>query len=128
MSAVEARKAMEAFFVAFNARDSEGLQKTMHFPHLRISGQNRISIRMNPVESKMLHDAAFDFLNKREGWDHSSLDMVEVVHESDVKVHFKIEFSRYKADSVKYATHKSLWIVTKEDDHWGILARSSYAF
>jgi hypothetical protein len=108
MSAVEARKAIEAFFTAFNARDSETLQKTMHFPHLRISGQNRISIRMDPFESKMLHDAAFDFLNEREGWDNSSLDMTEVIHESDVKVHFKVEFSRYRADGVKYATHKSL--------------------
>jgi hypothetical protein len=83
---------------------------------------------MDPYESKMLHDAAFDFLTEREGWDHSTLDMVEVIHESDVKVHFKIEFSCYMTDGTKYATPQSLWIVTKKDDHWGVLVRSSYAF
>lgn len=62
-----------------------------------------------------------------EGWSHSSLDSVEVVHESDVKVHFKIEFSRYKDDGSKYAVHESLWVVTRRDDKWGIFARSSYA-
>jgi hypothetical protein len=82
---------------------------------------------MDSFESKLRHDAAFNYLAEREGWDHSTLDLVKGIHESDVKVHFKIEFSRYRADGIKYATHQSLWIVTKEDDHWGILARSSYA-
>ncbi|MEE8397746.1 MAG: hypothetical protein V3S89_01990 [Desulfobacterales bacterium] len=72
-------------------------------------------------------ESALAYLAENEGWDRSTLDTMEVIHASDVKVHFKIEFSRYKADGSKYAVHKSLWIVTKRDGRWGIQARSSYA-
>jgi hypothetical protein len=99
MTAVEARKAIESFFTAFNNRDGDALQKTMHFPHVRINGQGRMSMIMDEYD----------------------------VHESDVKVHFKIEFSRYKDEGAMYAVHESLWVVTRRDDQWGILARSSYA-
>jgi hypothetical protein len=30
-------------------------------------------------------------LTKKEGWRHSTLDSVEVIHASEIKVHFKIE-------------------------------------
>lgn len=127
MSEVEAKKAIEAYFTAWNARDSEELQKTMHYPHMRIDRQGRMNIINDASESKKYHEIAFERLTEGEGWDHSTLDLVEVIHKSDVKVHFKIEFSRYRADGTKYATHKSLWIATKEDDQWRIRARSSYA-
>jgi hypothetical protein len=94
---------------------------------MRISGQGRMSVTMDSFESMRVSEMAFRRLTEVEEWDHSSLDVVEVVHASDVKVHFKIEFSRYKANGTKYAAHKSLWIVTKRNERWGILARSSYA-
>jgi len=127
MTAVEARKAIESFFTAFNNRDGDALQKTMHFPHVRINGQGRMSMIMDEYDSKRMSNMAFRRLTEVEGWSHSSLDSVEVVHESDVKVHFKIEFSRYKDEGAMYAVHESLWVVTRRDDQWGILARSSYA-
>jgi len=122
MSEVEARKAIEAFFAGFNARDNEAVRDALHYPHVRFaSGRVRIA------EDRSAFKTAFDFLIEREGWHHSSLDSVEVIHASDDKVHFAIEFSRYKEDGTKYVTHKSLWIVTREGDHWGVIARSSFA-
>jgi len=99
----------------------------MHFPHMRINGQGGMTLFMNEQDAKLRWDMAFTRLPEVEEWSHSSLDHVEVVHESDVKVHFKIVFSRYKGDGSKYAVHNSLWIVTKRNDEWAILARSSFA-
>ena len=122
MSEAEARKAIDAFFEGFNARDNDAIRKALHYPHVRFaSGRVRIA------EDQSAFKTRFDFLIEREGWHHSTLDSVEVIHASDDKVHFAIEFSRYKEDGTKYVTHKSLWIVTRKDDHWGVIARSSFA-
>ena len=122
MSVEEARKAIDAFFTAFNARDIEGLRNSLHYPHVRLAS-NRVFVAQERSDIK----PRFDFLTEREGWSHSSLDKVEVVHASDDKVHFAIEFSRYKEDGTRYVVHQSLWIATRDQDHWGILARSSFA-
>jgi len=126
MSEAEAAKAVEAFFRAFNAHDTEAYMKTLHFPHVRINGQGGVLIAQEASDFRPL-DKALAFLTKNEGWDHSTLDSMEVIHASRVKVHFNIEFSRYKKDGTRYAVHKSLWIITKKESGWGVQARSSYA-
>jgi hypothetical protein len=126
MLAIEAAKAIEAFFEAFNAHDGEAHLNTHHFPHIRINDQGQVRIVQNASEYQPL-ESVLEYLTRREGWHHSTLDSVEVIHASPLKVHFNIQFSRYKADGSRYAVHKSLWIVTKKDDRWGIQARSSYA-
>ena len=126
MSEVEAAKAIENFFEAFNTHDGVAHLNTHHFPHLRINDKGQVSIVQNASEYRPL-DSVLEYLTKHEGWHHSTLDSVEVIHASPLKVHFSIQFSRYKADGSKYAVHKSLWIVTKKAERWGIQARSSYA-
>ncbi len=124
MSVEQARKAIEAFFTAFNNRDNEGIAKSQHYPHFRIgSVQKKPNIVSSAEEMKI----PFDRLTEIEGWNRSTLDSVEVIHASEDKVHFAIEFSRYNDKDEKYATHRSLWIATKDDDGWGILVRSSFA-
>ncbi|MBW2062563.1 MAG: hypothetical protein JRI95_13520 [Deltaproteobacteria bacterium] len=122
MSEIEAKKAIEAFFAGFNSQDDEALRQAMNFPHVRI-GVNRVRIIPEPSDFK----AGFNFLIEREGWHHSMLDAAKAIHASDDKVHFAIEFSRFHTDGTRYVTHKSLWIVTKQNNHWGVLCRSSYA-
>jgi hypothetical protein len=56
----------------------------------------------------------FDGLTRSEGWARSSLDSVTMRQHDDVKVHFEVVFSRYKADGTKYATYQSLVGVNKE--------------
>lgn len=125
MSETEAAKEIEAFFKAFNAHDNEAYQKALHYPHIRINDNGRVLIIQDPADWSL--ERALAYLAKNEGWEYSTLDSVKVIHASEVKVHFNIEFSRYKKDGTRYAIHKSLWIVTKKDGHWGVQTRSSYA-
>ena len=126
MSEIEARQAVENFFTAFNNHDSEAHLQTLHFPHIRINGQGQVRIAQTASDFPPL-STTLPYLNQKEGWHHSTLDSAEVIHASEVKVHFNIQFSRYKADGTKYAVHKSLWIVTLKEGRWGVQARSSYA-
>jgi hypothetical protein len=119
----EARAPIEAFFKAFNARDNEALKKTLHYPHVRINEAGGVNVWKDASEA----GTNFEGLTRSEGWARSTLDSVTMRQNDDVKVHFDVVFSRYKADGTKYATYQSLWIVTKKDGQWGVQARSSFA-
>jgi hypothetical protein len=119
----DARAPIEAFFKAFNARDNEALKKTLHYPHVRINEAGGVNVWRDASEA----GTNFDGLARSEGWARSSLDSVTMRQHDDVKVHFEVVFSRYKADGTKYATYQSFWIVTLKDGKWGVQARSSFA-
>ena len=122
MSAPDARKAVEAFFDAFNRRDQDDVRKALHYPHVRFA-----SDRVRVTETAEDFTIPYEWLEKKEGWHHSTLDSCELVHEGPDKVHFDVRFRRYHADSSCYASHQTLWIVTCRDGAWGVQARSSYA-
>ncbi len=74
-------------------------------------------------EARAPIDAFFKAFNAR---DNDALKKTMRQHD-EVKVHFEVVFSRYKADGTKYATYQSLWVSTRKDGRWGIQARSSFA-
>ena len=123
MGAVEdARAAVEAFFVAFNARNTPGQRDVMHFPHVRLA-----SSRVIVTETAEQFAVPYERLEEVEGWHHSTLDACELVHDGPDKVHFDVRFRRYHADGECYAEHRSLWVITRDEQGWGVQARSSYA-
>jgi hypothetical protein len=94
----------------------------MNFPHVRLaSGRVIVTERAEDFRTP------YELLIEREGWHHSTLDRCDLVHDGPDKVHFDVRFRRYHEDGSVYAEHRSLWVVTRDDDHWGIQARSSYA-
>ena len=40
------------------------------------------------------------------------------------KVHFELTFTRWHPDGTRYWTVPALWLVTRQDDRWGIQVRS----
>ena len=51
----------------------------------------------------------------------------EVIHSGPDKVHIDTRFIRYRADGSVLASFDSLYVVTKQDGRWGVVARSSFA-
>jgi len=116
----EARKPINDFFSAFNARDIEGSRKTLHFPHMQIAGSD-VSI-LNDPESFQI-----DFQSlANEGWTYSTLDSCTMRQICDEKVHFELQLSMHQANDSRYATHQALWIVTRQEGVWGIQCRSIF--
>jgi hypothetical protein len=122
-SEAEALKAINAYMDAFNARDVAGLDRAMNFPHVRhASGKVRV------MEEPGSHpDRMFELFAEAHGWDHSEWDYRRVVQSTDDKVHFVVQFTRYRKDGSKIGVFPSVWVVTRQEGHWGIQMRSSFA-
>ena len=115
-----ARQLLDDFFVAFNAADNPAMRKLANFPHAFIFGNGRMQVSADASEFGI----DFAGMRAREQWDKSTLDSVRAVDVSEDKVHFEIVFSRYRPDGTIYWTVPALWIVTRQDGHWGIQLRS----
>ena len=116
----EARKPIDDFFAALNARDIESGRKTLHYPHIQIAG-NDLSILEDPESFQI------DFQSlSSEGWTHSTLDSCIMRQNCDEKVHFEVQLSMHKANTSRYATYQALWVVTRKNGTWGIQCRSIF--
>ena len=116
----EARKPIDDFFTAFNARDVESGRKTLHYPHVQIAGSD-LTILEDPESFQI------DFQSlASEGWTHVTLDSCAMRQSCEEKVHFEVQLSMHKANNARYATYQALWVVTKKDGIWGIQCRSIF--
>jgi hypothetical protein len=116
----EARKPIDDFFTALNAKNIEGIRKTLHYPHMQIAG-NQVSILNEPE----LFQIDFESL-ATEGWTYSTLDSCAMRQNCNEKVHFEIQMSMHQANNSRYATFQALWIVTWKEGKWGIQCRSIF--
>lgn len=116
----EARKPIDDFFTALNARDIEGCRRTLHYPNIQIAG-NEIIILDNPESFQI------DFQSLgNEGWTYSTLDSCSMRQSCNEKVHFEVQLSMHRANDSRYATYQALWIVTKMEGVWRIQCRSIF--
>ena len=116
----EARKPIDDFFSALNARDLESGRKTLNYPHIQIAGSD-LSILNGPEEFQIDFQALAG-----EGWTYSTLDSCTMRQFCDEKVHFELQLSMHRANDARYATYQALWIVTRQDGIWGIQCRSIF--
>jgi hypothetical protein len=113
-----------AFIDAFNAQDHDALANTLNFPHVRLANGRFVTIEDST--SFVARSRKNAPLLEAEGWDHTALKDVQVVHAGRDKVHMALAIDRCHADGSVYNHFETLWIATCEDGHWGIQFRSSY--
>jgi hypothetical protein len=118
-----AMKVLDAFMTAFNARDATAFEKVLHFPHYRMASGS-VSVLEDPGRLPALFER---FISAMPDWDHSAWARREIVHSGPGKVHIDTRFTRYRADGSILSSYDSLYIVTRRDGRWGVLARSSFA-
>jgi hypothetical protein len=116
-----ATRCLDDFMAAFNARDIEAWQKTFNFPSVRLASNTMVIIEAGYHQPGMFERGALA------EWDHSAWERRAVIHAGPDKVHFDTRFTRYRADGSVVGGFDSIYVVTCEDDHWGVKARSSYA-
>ena len=119
-----ARAAMDGFMAAFNARDAEAIRsRWFHFPHVRFHG-GTVAVMQTPADYRT---AVWDGAGQSAGWGRSAWDYVETSDAGPDKVHFRVQFTRYRGDGSTIGSYRSLYIVTLKDDRWAIQGRSSWA-
>ncbi len=121
-SETAALQCLDEFMRAWNARDLPAFAATFSYPSVRIaSGRVRI------IESPASHlPDLFDRMAAT-GWHHSAWLRRDIIHSGPDKVHVNTRFGRYREDGSTIGEYDSIYIVSKQDNHWGIQARSSFA-
>ena len=100
-----------------------GMADTLNYPHVRFA--NGRFVTTTAARTLRLAVSAAPILNE-EGWHHTVLRSIEVVHGGEDKVHLALEIDRCHEDDTVYNQFDTLWIATCQDGHWGIQFRSSY--
>ena len=113
-----------AFIDAFNAQDHEALAATLNYPHVRLANDRFVTIE-SPGDFIARSRKGRDYL-EAEGWHHTVLGAIEVIHSGNDKVHMALGINRCTDDGSVYNHFDTLWIATLQDNHWGIQFRSSY--
>lgn len=111
--------AVEIFTQAFNARDPEGMDASLHFPHVILADENLV-VWKAPGQ---LPAGFFEALAAT-GWARSTYHAKRAVLASPRKVHLLLEYSRDDAEGQPLSHHANLWIVTFEQGRWGVKQRS----
>ena len=60
-------------------------------------------------------------------WHHTLWDFRNVIVAGELKIHFDVQFTRYRADNSVLGTYRSLWVVAKLGGRWAVQLRSTYA-
>ena len=121
-----AREVLDGWAAAFNARDLQALaNQWMHFPHVRFhSGQ--VTVWQRPEDFVLAQQQAQE-RRRAAGWTRSEWDYVEPIDAGRGKVHFRVQFTRYREDGSVIGSYRSFYIVTFLEGRWGIQGRSSWA-
>jgi len=117
-----AMKCLDDFMTAFNARDLEAWEKTFNFPGVRLASNSLVVI-----DKPGWHPKDTFTRGALKEWHHSAWERREVIHAGPDKVHFDTRFVRYRADGGVIGHFDSIYVVTRENGHWGVKARSSFA-
>ena len=118
-SEAQAIRVLDELMQALNARDREALEATFNYPHVRLASGRVVVVEQPGMGSSRIQLG--------EGWHHSAWIHRNVVQSSDDKVHLDVRFTRYREDGSEIATYDSMYVVTRQADHWGVQARSSFA-
>jgi hypothetical protein len=120
----QAREVMDGFMAAFNAKDALAMQdRWLHFPHVRFHSGG-VTIMERPED---FHSPVWEQKGEAEEWARTAWDYVECVDAGSDKVHFRVQFTRFRADGSRIGSYKSFYIVTLRNGRWGIQGRSSWA-
>jgi len=96
-------------------------QDTFNFPSVRLASQGLVILNKADVSADRFNAGSLA------EWDHSAWDRREVIHAGPDKVHIDTRFTRYRRDGSVIGGFDSIYVVTRQDGHWGIKIRSSFA-
>ncbi|MBM4385315.1 MAG: hypothetical protein FJ091_18335 [Deltaproteobacteria bacterium] len=115
-----AMRVLDEQLSAYNASDKQAFLITLHFPHVRIAGNN---VRVYPNAQSYLPELSM----KQIGWDYARWTDRKIVRDSATKVHVAATFTRFLANGRAVDSFEGLYIIALKGGRWGVLARSSYA-
>ena len=120
-SIAAALKLLDEFMTAFNARDVEAFEATFNFPSIRLASGKLVTLNKGDMTKDRFSQGALA------EWDRSAWERREIIHAGADKVHVDTRFTRYRKDGSVIGGFDSVYVITKENGHWGVKIRSSFA-
>ena len=118
----KAMAVLDACMAGLNLGDEVAVNAACNFPHVRIAG-GKVVVWQKRGDYKLE-----DFRARAgDGWARSQWDERTPIHVGPDKVHLKVKFSRFRTDGSSLGVFETIYIVTRQDGHWGVQARSSFA-
>ena len=117
------KNVIENYIEAFNERNSNKMADLFNFPHVRFAND---SVSVISKSEYLNNQDKVTKLLKDEKWHHTEILDIKNIQSNDTKVHFIIHFLRLDKNNSIIHNFKTLWIVTKVNDHWGVQFRSSF--
>ena len=112
--------ALNEFIDAWNTADNAELRKALNYPFFTLFRPGRLEIAETPEQ----FTTDFQLMREQQNWARSTFDESKALTVTEDQVHFATTYSRHNTDGEKYQTGRVLYIVTKQDGHWGIQLRS----
>lgn len=116
-----AMQCLDQFIASMNAGDASAHDDCFNFPSVRLASNTLVTFERGRDKAWAKKTGSF------EEWARSAWEKRDVLHASADKVHINTRFVRYRADGSVLGAFDSIYIVTKQDGHWGIKIRSSFA-
>jgi hypothetical protein len=111
--------ALDRYLETWNSRDPRIWATSLHFPHVR-PGAGPFKLTRNTDE----YVAGIDFEQTAStGWDHTEWVSREVLQVGVDKVHAAATWQRYTKDGRPLATSAITYVITNQQDRWGVQAR-----
>ena len=111
--------ALDRYLETWNSRNGTVWATSLHFPHVR-PGPGAFEMTRTPEE----YAKGVDFeATLKTGWHHSEWVTREVLQIGADKVHASGTWRRYTADDKPLAGSDITYIITRQNDHWGVQAR-----
>jgi hypothetical protein len=120
-SIAAAQKVLDDFMTAFNARDIPAFEATFNFPSVRLASNTLVILNKGDMKPERFTTGALA------EWARSAWERRNVIHAGTDKVHIDTRFTRYRKDGSVIGGFDSIYVITCENGHWGVKARSSYA-
>jgi hypothetical protein len=111
--------ALDRYLETWNSRNGTIWATSLHFPHVR-PGPGAFEMTRTPEEYAKGVDFAATL---KTGWHHSEWVTREVLQVGADKVHASGTWRRYTADDKPMAGSDITYIITRQNDHWGVQAR-----
>ena len=113
---------LDRFMAALNAYDSAAMDREMHFPHVRMAA-GTITVYEAPGSNPM---DLFERLKAEDDWKYSEWGDRILVQWHASKAHYALNYTRFRSDRSVIGKYESLYVLTKMNERWGIMARSSF--
>jgi len=111
--------ALDRYLETWNSRDPRIWATSLQFPHVR-PGAGPFRLTRNTDE----YVAGIDFEQTAStGWDHTEWISREVLQVGVDKVHAAATWQRYTKDGRPLATSAITYVITNQQDRWGVQAR-----